>query len=76
MVINVCDRCGRQFSDDAEVVFGKMLCEVCQSQLSKWLEKQHNNFCICDDCIHDDVCGEEGHRDGGMTHCRHKIISN
>lgn len=28
---------------------------------------------ICDDCIHDEVCGEEGHLDPAMTFCAEKI---
>ena len=27
---------------------------------------------ICDNCIHDCVCGEEGHLDEALTFCAHK----
>ena len=27
---------------------------------------------LCDGCIHDKICGCEGHRDEGMTFCAHK----
>lgn len=29
--------------------------------------------CICENCIHDTVCGEEGHLDPAMTFCAEHI---
>ena len=29
---------------------------------------------ICDNCIHDDVCGLEGHLDEALTFCAHRSV--
>lgn len=29
--------------------------------------------CICDECIHNEICREEGHLDPAMTFCAEKI---
>lgn len=31
---------------------------------------------LCDNCIHSDICGEEGHLDDALTYCADRIAAN